>query len=104
MLGNNREPQEDHRPPTWAPGISWPEVLRKSGFSVEYGPVRARDLSEYLREHKATPEMRRVQFTLWDRIVLIPVEFVHVALPAIIAAVALWFLPARSLHSQSLLQ
>ena len=79
-------------PQLGAPGISWPEVLRKSGFSVEYGPVRARDLSEYLREHKATPEMRRVQFTLWDRIVLIPVEFVHVALPAIIAAVALWFL------------
>ncbi len=79
-------------PQLGAPGISWPEVLRKSGFSVEYGPVRARDLPEYLKAHAATPEMRRVQFPLWDRIVLIPVEFVHVVLPAIIVAAVLWFL------------
>ncbi len=79
-------------PQLGAPGISWPDVLRKTGFSVEYGPVRARDLPEYLRKHKATPAMRRVEFPLRDRIVLIPVELVHVALPAIITAVALWFL------------
>jgi len=79
-------------PQLGAPGVSWPEVLRKSGFMVEYGPVRARDLPEYLRTHKATPEMRRVQFPLRDRVVLIPVELVHVALPTIIAAIALWFL------------
>lgn len=79
-------------PQLGAPGISWPEVLRISGFSVEYGPVRARDLPEYLRTHKATPEMRRVKFPLRDRIVLIPVELVHVALPAVIATIALWFL------------
>ena len=36
--------------------------------------------------------MRRVVFPLWDRAVLIPVEFINVALPAIIAAVTLWFL------------
>jgi hypothetical protein len=79
-------------PQLGAPGISWPEVLHKSGFFVEFGPVRACDLPEYLITHKATPEMRRVQFPLKDRIVLIPVELVHVALPAIIIAVALWFL------------
>lgn len=79
-------------PQLGAPGISWPEVLRRSGFMVEYGPVRAGDLPEYLRTHKATPEMRQVRFPLRDRIVLIPVELVHVALPAIIAAAALWFL------------
>jgi hypothetical protein len=79
-------------PQLGAPGISWPEVMRRSGFMVEYGPVRAHDLPAYLRTHKATPEMRRVQFPLRDRIVLIPVELVHVALPAIIAAAILWFL------------
>jgi hypothetical protein len=79
-------------PQLGAPGISWPEVLRKSGFMVEYGPVRARDLPEYLKNHKATPAMRRVEFPLKDRIVLSPVELVHVALPAIIIAVVLWFL------------
>jgi hypothetical protein len=79
-------------PQLGAPGISWPDVLRRSGFTVEYGPVRASDLPQYLGTRKATPEMRRVQFPLWDRMVLIPVELVHVALPAVIITIALWFL------------
>ncbi|OPX64802.1 MAG: Acetyl-CoA decarbonylase/synthase complex subunit gamma [Methanoregula sp. PtaB.Bin085] len=79
-------------PQLGAPGISWPEVLRKSGFMVEYGPVRARDLPEYLKTHTATPAMRRVEFPLTDRLVLTPVEFVHAALPTAIAAAVLWFL------------
>jgi hypothetical protein len=79
-------------PQLGAPGISWPEVLRKSGFMVEYGPVRARDLPVYLHAHKATPAMRKVEFPLWDRIILSPVELVHIALPAIVIAVALWVL------------
>jgi hypothetical protein len=79
-------------PQLGAPGVSWPEVLRKSGFMVEYGPVRARDLPEYLKTHTATPAMRRVEFPFMDRIVLTPVELVHAALPMFIAAVILWFL------------
>ncbi|MDD1667814.1 MAG: carbon monoxide dehydrogenase [Methanomicrobiales archaeon] len=78
-----------------APGVSWPEVLRRSGFLVEYGPARARDLPEYLETRKATPAMRRVEFPLVDRIVLIPVELVH-ALPfMLVPAIALWFLGSR---------
>jgi CO dehydrogenase/acetyl-CoA synthase delta subunit len=80
-----------------APGVSWPEVLRRSGFLVEYGPARARDLPEYLKTRKATPAMRRVEFPLVDRIVLIPVELVH-ALPfMLVPAIALWFLGSRFL-------
>ena len=79
-------------PQLGAPGISAHDVQHRSGFKVEYGPVRARDLPAYIRKGKATPEMRRVQFPLKDRIVLIPVELVHVVLPTVIAAVALWFL------------
>jgi hypothetical protein len=79
-------------PQLGAPGISWPEVVRKTGFTVEYGPVRTHDLPAYIRAHTATPEMRSVQFPLWDRIVLIPVELVHITLPAIVAAAMLWFL------------
>ena len=75
-----------------APGISAYEVQRQSGFSVEYGPVRASDLPEYLKTRKATPEMRRVQFPLKDRIVLTPVELVHVILPTVAAAIILYFL------------
>jgi hypothetical protein len=75
-----------------APGISAYEVKRRSGFSVEYGPVRASDLPEYIEIGKATPEMRRVRFPLKDRLVLSPVEFVHIALPTIIASIIFYFL------------
>jgi hypothetical protein len=79
-------------PQLGAPGISAHDVQRRSGFRVEYGPVRATDLPDYLRTGKATPAMRRVLFPVRDRIVLAPVEVVHVALPALIVAAALWFL------------
>jgi len=86
-------------PQLGAPGVSWPEVLRRTGFRVEYGPVRARDLPDYLTSHTATPEMRRVTFPLRDRMVLIPVEFTHAVLPLIAVMLVLWFLagPAASL-------
>ncbi len=73
-----------------AAGVAAHEVKKRSGFKVEYGPVRAADLPEYLRSGQATPEMRRVRFTLRDRLILIPVELVHVLLPTLIAAMVLW--------------
>jgi hypothetical protein len=79
-------------PQLGAPGISAHQVLRESGFRVEYGPVRARDLPEYLKTRTATPDMRRVRFPFRDRIVLTPVEFVHAALPAFAAAALLYLL------------
>lgn len=79
-------------PQLGAPGVSWPEVIRKTGFKVEYGPVRACDLPAYLDAGGATAAMRKVKFTLWDRVVLTPVEFVHVALPVIVVAIILYFL------------
>ncbi len=57
-----------------APGVAAHEVVRRAGFRVEYGPVRAADLPEYLRNGKATAEMRIVNFDLVDRLVLIPVQ------------------------------
>jgi hypothetical protein len=79
-------------PQLGAPGISWPEVMRKSKFLVEYGPVRATDLPEYLKTHTATPAMRRVEFPLKERLILTPVEFVHTALAMFVVTVLLWFL------------
>lgn len=79
-------------PQLGAPGISAHEVQRRSGFRVEYGPVRAGDLPEYLRMGTATPEMRRVQFPIHDRIILAPVELVHVAPWAIAITIILWIL------------
>jgi len=79
-------------PQLGAAGVAAHEVKRQAGFSVEYGPVRAVDLPEYLKIHKATPEMRQVFFPLLDRLVLIPVELVHVLVPMIIAGVGLFLL------------
>ncbi len=57
-----------------APGVAAHEVKKRSGFTVDYGPVRAEDLPEYLKSGKATKEMRRVRFKLKDRAILVPVE------------------------------
>jgi len=78
-------------PQLGAPGIAAHEIKKRSGFRVDYGPVRAVDLPEYLRNRQATPEMRRVRFTLGNRLILIPVELNHVLLPMLIAAFVLFF-------------
>lgn len=79
-------------PQLGAPGVAAHEVKKRTGFKVEYGPVRAADLPQYLKTNEATPEMRRVRFTLPDRLALTPVELVHVILPALAVALALYFL------------
>ena len=64
-------------PQLGATGVSAHEVARRSGYDVHYGPVRASDIKEYIDAgYKATKEMRTVKFTLWDRLVLTPMEFI----------------------------
>jgi acetyl-CoA decarbonylase/synthase complex subunit gamma len=61
------------------PGVAAHEVKKKSGFRVIYGPIRASDLPAFLDSGlKATPEMRLKTFTLWERLVLVPVELANV--------------------------
>ena len=58
-----------------APGVSAHEVKRATGFKVNYGPIRAEDITAYLDAGLvATPSMREATFTLKERVVLIPVE------------------------------
>jgi hypothetical protein len=64
-------------PQLGAPGVNANEVKRRSGFKVEYGPVLASDIKEYMKGHEATAEMRRMRFPLRDRMVLVPVEIVN---------------------------
>lgn len=79
-------------PQLGAPGICAHEVKRRSGFEVEYGPVRASDLQEYLKHHSATEDMRTVRFDLKDRLEVIPVEITNLLLPALLIALPLLFL------------
>ena len=67
-------------PQLGAPGVSAHEVTKQTGFSVVYGPVRAKDIKAFLDSGcRATEEMRTVKFTMWDRLVLTPVELLAAA-------------------------
>ena len=78
-------------PQLGAPGISAHEVKEKAGFNIKYGPVRARDIHGYLSSKTISAEARRVKFTLRDRLILVPLEFIHVLLPLIILGGILYF-------------
>jgi hypothetical protein len=79
-------------PQLGAPGVAAHLVKKQTGFQVEYGPVRAADLPEYLKTNKATPQMRRVRFPLKDRVVLIPVEVTQTLLWIALAVAAFYLL------------
>jgi hypothetical protein len=79
-------------PQLGAPGVAAHVVKKRTGFRVDYGPVRAADLPEYLKTHEATPEMRQVRFALGDRMILVPVEVTNYLLPMLIGAIILYFL------------
>jgi hypothetical protein len=75
-------------PQLGAPGVAAHEVKKATGFRVEYGPIRADDLSTYMKTRKATREMRTVRFPVRDRLVLIPVELTGTILPLLGAIIA----------------
>ena len=59
------------------PGVAAHKVKKRTGFNVLYGPIQAADLPAFLDAGmKATPNMRRKTFTMYERVVLIPVELV----------------------------
>jgi hypothetical protein len=65
-------------PQLGATGVAAHKVKEDTGFNVQYGPVRADDLKEFLEaDYKATRNMRKVTFRFWDRIKLIPNDFVQ---------------------------
>lgn len=64
-------------PQLGAVGVAAHEVKAQTGFQVVYGPVYARDVKAFINGGmRATAPMRRVQFTLHDRLVLTPVEII----------------------------
>ena len=78
-------------PQLGAPGISAHKVKGKAGFNIKYGPVRAGDIPGYLSSKTISAQARRVKFTLRDRLVLVPLEFIHILLPLIILGGILYF-------------
>lgn len=77
-------------PQLGAPGVSGYKVTRATGFKVVFGPVRASDVKQFLHNDLvATAEMRRVNFTFVDRLVLTPLEFYMILAPFSIALIGL---------------
>ena len=67
-------------PQLGASGVIAHEVKQQTGFNIIYGPVRAADIKAFISSgYKSTAEMRTVNFTLRDRLVLTPVEFIEAA-------------------------
>ena len=90
-------------PQLGAPGVSAHQVKQRSSFRVIYGPVRARDIREFLDTGmKTSPAMRRVLFTIGDRTVLVPMELVQWSPLAISIAAVLFFLTGLSRNSYAL--
>ncbi|MEE4112529.1 MAG: mercury methylation corrinoid protein HgcA [Desulfobacteraceae bacterium] len=76
-----------------ATGVSARHVKRLCGFEVVWGPVHARHIKAFLDGGmQATPAMRKVTFTLRERVALIPVELNHMGKPSLFVIPALFLL------------
>jgi acetyl-CoA decarbonylase/synthase complex subunit gamma len=68
-----------------ATGVAAHEVTGRTGFSIKYGTIGATDLPEYLDNGmKTMPAMRALTFSLYERLVLVPVELVNASKSLII--------------------
>ena len=86
-------------PQLGAPGVSAPEVARKTGFRVEWGPIRAKDIHAWLAADRQKSEaMREVRFDLRDRMVIAPIEIAHSwpIIPGSVVLAGLFGLPLGS--------
>ncbi len=73
-----------------AAGVAAHQVAARSGFTVSYAAIRARDLPAYLDNGMVTtPAMREQTFSWYERLVLIPVEVVSAMKTILPAAAAL---------------
>jgi hypothetical protein len=62
-------------PQLGAVGVNAGEVQKKTGFRVSFGPVDARDIPAYVEAgYKKTKEMSTPKFSMFDRMVLTPME------------------------------
>ncbi len=72
-------------PQLGAPGIAAHEVKKQTGFKVTYGPIKSADIPAFIKSgYQATSAMRKKDFPLSERFVLIPMELIpalkHIAI------------------------
>ena len=86
-------------PQLGAVGIAAHKVKNETGFKVTYGPVRSMHISEFLENGKqCTKAMRKIRFSLADRLALIPMELIpalkYYPIVLLLFAVKTWILKA----------
>lgn len=65
-------------PQLCAPGVAAHLVKEQTGFRAVFGPTLAKDIQAFLAaNYKATPEMRKMEFPMWERAKLIPNDFMY---------------------------
>lgn len=90
-------------PQLGAPGVSAHEVKNKTGFHVIYGPVRANDIKQFVDSgFKASPQMRKVEFPLVERLKLIPVEITYGKYYLIIVPALFFILAGLNIHGYNI--
>ncbi|MDP3285871.1 MAG: mercury methylation corrinoid protein HgcA, partial [Desulfobacterales bacterium] len=86
-----------------ATGVSALDVKKKSGFKVVWGPIRANDIKQFLNAGKKSDEsMRRVTFTVSERLVLIPVELSFLVKPTLLVFLGIFLLSGIGIEIFSL--
>jgi hypothetical protein len=65
-------------PQLGATGVAAHKVREETGFSVQYGPVRASDIKKFISNgYRSDKDLRRVTFGFNDRVKLIPNDFMY---------------------------
>ena len=76
-LGNFLNHRRIILPQLGAVGVNADAVFKRTGFKVYFGPVYAKDIKAYLNAgRRKTAEMRKIKFSMVDRLVLIPREII----------------------------
>lgn len=76
-----------------ATGVSAVSVKKECGFEVLWGPIKARDIQQFIADGcKAEQSMRRVTFSMPERVVLVPVELSHLLKPTLWVLLAVFLL------------
>jgi hypothetical protein len=75
-------------PQLGATGVAGYRVNKICGFKIIWGPIKAGDIRSFLEnEKRATEAMRRITFTIGERLVLIPVEISELFKPTLWAMI-----------------
>jgi CO dehydrogenase/acetyl-CoA synthase delta subunit len=86
-------------PQLGATGVSAVDVKKNCGFKVIWGPILARDIKRFLSsDYQTGPSMRRVTFTMGERLVVVPIELTALWKPSIWMLSAFFILSGIGTH------